>query len=681
MSLLLNTIRVASRSSQLACLQVNEIHAQLKEKGVSLEFERSTYQTQGDLDKKISLTENLPDNFFTDALDQALINCEVDIVVHSAKDLPKILHKDLDVFALTKTFDATDAFVGLMPFEQLKPGARIGTSSLIRQESIKKLNPNLQLVDIRGTIEERINLIEQGICDGIIVATCALKRLGLADKIQSIMPWEASPMQGQLAIVGRCGDLHLKNLFKSIDARQKYGKIFLVGAGPGDPDLITQKGINVLKQADCVFYDFLAHNDLLNYAPQAEKIYVGKRKGLHSLAQSELNRQLKNKVLDGKNVIRLKGGDPLIFGRGAEEIEYLRSFMIDVQVIPGVSSATAIPTALGVPLTDRNLASSVAFISAHQKEEDPAAAKKLLLPQADTLVFLMGLTKIKEIVQALKTQAWPDSTPVMVISRGTTEDQQIVTGTLQTIVAQLDKQALPPPALIIVGQTISFFNQSRYQVPAILYTGTNPEQYQYLGKVIHFPMIQIQGIQFSEEEQQKWIKTLHHFQLILLTSRFAVKYFMNLIGNDLNILKPLKFACIGRETALTLRKFSITPECTAKEEYSEGFLKELDRQFSLSGMRILFPRSSLPNPFLKEELEKKGAQVELLAVYKNEKIEKRDLPKVAIDNIVFTSPSTVKNFLDDYKSIPREWKVWSKGPVTSQYLKEVGYENQQLSFI
>ena len=289
--------------------------------------------------------------------------------MHSAKDLPQKLNDGLSIYALTSSPDETDAFVGAKSFYELKDGAKIGTSSLIRQEQVKKLNPKVKIVDIRGTIEERIQLVDQGVCDGIIVATIALKRLGLENKITDIMPWEGAALQGQLAVVGRSDDEELKSLFSAIDVRREYGNVCLLGAGPGDPDLITVKGVNALKKAECVFYDYLAHKDLLKYAQQAEQVYVGKRKGAHALPQKELSKLIRMKAAEGKNVVRLKGGDPLMFGRGAEEIEYLRSYHINVHVIPGVSSATAIPSSLGVPLTARDVSSSVAFVSGHGKEE------------------------------------------------------------------------------------------------------------------------------------------------------------------------------------------------------------------------------------------------------------------------------------------------------------------------
>ncbi len=275
---------IGSRASSLALTQVEEIKSLLKAKGVNISFEIKTYQSTGDQDKKTPLTDiKIPDNFFTDALDEALLKKEIDIAIHSAKDLPQDLAEGLEIFALTRSLDDTDSFVGKVNFNDLSKGAKVGTSSLIRQKNIKELNSDIEIIDIRGTIQERLKLIEQGVCEGIIVATAALKRLGLAHLIKDILPWEATALQGQLAIVGRREDQELKKIFSSIDVRREYGRVILVGAGPGDPELMTLKGVKALKTADCIFYDYLIDKDLLKHAPQAEQIYVGKRKGEHTL--------------------------------------------------------------------------------------------------------------------------------------------------------------------------------------------------------------------------------------------------------------------------------------------------------------------------------------------------------------------------------------------------------------
>ncbi|HBR14274.1 MAG TPA: hypothetical protein DD723_01870 [Candidatus Omnitrophica bacterium] len=686
-------IRIGSRGSSLALVQIDEILSLLAEKGVRISEERYTYQTGGDRDKVTPLTQNVADDFFTDALDAALIRGEIDIAVHSAKDLPQILREDLCIWALTKSLDETDVFVGKMPLSELPSGAKVGTSSLIRQNEIKKFNPRVHVCDIRGTIQERLDLVEQGKVDGIIVATVALRRLGLTRYIREIMPWEAAPLQGQLAVVGRRKDFRWHQLFALIDVRKSFGKVYLVGAGPGDPELITVKGVKILKEADCVFYDYLAHQNLLDYARKAEKIYVGKRKGSQVMPQPELNKLLRQKAMAGKIVVRLKGGDPLVFGRGADEITYLRSYHVDVQVIPGLSSATAIPSSLNIPLTARGLSSSVAFLSGHlaaddeegshvsAEQEGKMSTEIMKIPKADTVVFLMGLTRLASIVDSLREAGWSQDSLIMVVSKGTRADEEIVSGRLGDIAKKVEEKGLKPPALIVAGPTIQFLKKEALKKERILYTGTNPEKYTSFGEIVHFPMIEIKPAYLEKGVVDRLTARLHEYQAIIFTSRFAVKYFFEILTHEhwpVFSLRSTDFIVIGKDTAQALAVYDFEPLILAEIETGEGLFQKILQEYDVKGKRILFPRSSLPNPYLKNELTKWGASVDELAVYQNIKPEKRNMPEGRIDKILFTSPSTVKNFLRDYDIIPPIWEILSKGPVTRRCLQEAGYESFSL---
>jgi len=665
------TLKIGSRRSPLALLQVQEVLDLLKVAKVRIQSTLVPFQTAGDRDKKTSLTGNPADDFFTDTIDRALLKGKIDLAVHSAKDLPQQLNPGLEIFALTATLDETDAWVGPLPFNLLPPKAKIGTSSLLRQDAIRKLRPSVQLIDVRGTIQERLNLVWEGKLDGIIVAACALKRLGLSGLIKDIFPWQGTPLQGQLAVVGRKGDHALKKIFSAIDVRRTYGAVTLVGAGPGDKELITLKGIHALRQTDCVFYDYLVDPELLSHAPKAEHIYVGKRKGCHALSQSELSRQLRLKAMEGKNVVRLKGGDPLIFGRGADEITYLRSYHIAVSVIPGVSSATGIPSILGIPLTARGISSSVAFVSGHG--EDEGVSFQLRDHKTDTIVFLMALSRVSQVVQALRRHKWSLQTPIMIVSKGTRKDQTVLTGTLATM-EQLVKTHKPePPALMIVGKTIDFYKPPR-EHKTVLFLGTHPEKYRSLGNIIHWPMIQIKSIKFSNKARQYFLNELAASDLIVVTSESAVEQLFQLFKSE--DLKSNDFVAIGSHTAQALLDHDVHPRLIGSDETSEGLFNALKAKFTLKGKSIVFPRSALPNPFLKQALTKAGAKVKEIAVYQNIKPAKRSLPKNHIDAVVFTSPSTVVNFLKDYGKIPSSWDILCKGPVSQRTLKKAGYTAQ-----
>ncbi len=665
-------IRIASRFSPLALAQVEEIVQELKIQGRALDFQLITMETSGDKDKHTPLTESR-DDFFTDAIDQALLGNKADLAVHSAKDLPQNMPEGLKIFALTKGMDGRDAWVSRMAWQDLKPGAKIGTSSVLRQHQVLHMRPDADIVHIRGTIQERLLLLDEGKLDGLVMAACALKRLKLEHRIKDFLPWEAMPLQGQLAVVGRRKDLHLEVLFQDIDVRRHYGKVSLVGAGPGDSRLITLKGVDALKTADCVFYDYLVDPELLKFAPQAETIYAGKRKGEQALPQEELSRMLKMKAMAGKNVVRLKGGDPLIFGRGADEIQYLRSYHIEVEIIPGVSSATGIPSALGIPLTARGISSSVAFISGHEEQEDQKHPKDIHLPQADTLVFLMGLTKLNTIVQSLRKAGWSKDTPMMIIANGTKAKEQIVKGTLESIEAKA--LGLKPPALILAGRTIDFYKPA--MKPTLLHCGTHPQAYQPWGNIVSWPMIEITPAAMNQAQTKALQESFKQAEIIVCTSWSAGEYFIKAIrALDPNTdFKTKKFAVIGRRTQMALEKSGIEADLVSPEETAQGLFKAMSLRWTLKGKSILWPRSNLPNPFLKEALQAQGAEVTEITIYENTKPAKRALPEIKIDGVIFTSPSTVRNFLTDYGIIPNSWKILAKGPVTLQTLQASGYQD------
>ncbi len=669
-------LNIASRDSRLAVAQVNEILDMLKQKGIEINYQHILYKTAGDKNKTTSLTENIADDFFTDAIDQALLKKEVDAAIHSAKDLPEKLHPDLEIIALTPCLDDTDALVGPVPFKQLPSKAKIGTSSFLRQESLKILRPDVHLISIRGTIEERLKLFESGKVDAIIVAACALKRLKLNHLIRDVMPWEGTPLQGQLAVVCRRGDYNVQKIFEVLDIRKSYGKVSLIGAGPGDPSLITLKAVEQLKKSDCVFYDYLVDPQLLKYAPKAEHIYVGKRKGAHSLNQKELSRQIKYRALQGKNVARLKGGDPLIFGRGADEMVYLRAYHIETQVIPGISSATGIPSLLGIPLTARGLSSSVSFISAHSNNESSKNPSLIQIPDTETVVVFMGLTKLSDVIKSLRNKKWPSDTPVAVISNGTRRDQQVIVGKLSNITILVADNNILPPALIVAGKTVGLYKPELGK-KKILFLGTHPLEYRSLGELIHWPMIEIIPQKFTRKQKEEIELKLSKSRLILFTSEYAVEHFYRLLlsfGKDFQSFKDVDCAVIGAYTAQALLDRGGNPKIIASQETGEGVFLELKKRLKLKGTRILFPRSSLPNPFLKKALTKAGAKVFEFSVYQNIKPKKRNLPKNHIDAVLFTSPSTVKNFLIDYGKIPDSWEILCKGPVSLNMLKKYGYK-------
>jgi uroporphyrinogen III methyltransferase/synthase len=245
----------------------------------------------------------------------------------------------------------------------------------------------------------------------------------------------------------------------------KQGKVYLVGAGPGDPGLMTVKGLDCLRQADVVIYDRLVDECLLNEArPEAEKIYVGKADRLHILEQDSINQLLLEKTREGKVVVRLKGGDPFVLGRGGEEAGILKRHGIPFEVVPGVTSASAVPAYAGIPITHREVASSFAVITGHKASErgEPRISWDKLATGADTLVILMGMRNLAKIVDQLIKHGRPPSTPVAVITQGTTPRQRCLVGTLHDIVDKVGKENLQPPSVVVVGEVVQFRETLRW---------------------------------------------------------------------------------------------------------------------------------------------------------------------------------------------------------------------------
>lgn len=235
------------------------------------------------------------------------------------------------------------------------------------------------------------------------------------------------------------------------------GKVYLVGAGPGDPGLITLKGFRLLKMADVVIYDRLVHPEILSEIPlEAEKLYVGKQCDHHTLPQDEINALMARKAKEGKIVVRLKGGDPFVFGRGAEEVLYLVEEGIPWEVVPGVTSATAVPAYAGIPITHRQFSSMASIITGHETFSKDLSQLRfdLIAPNDSTLVILMGMTNLQKIVEELIRHGRPPATPACIITWGTYPEQKVLTGTLEDLVEKKDRAGLRPPGIIVIGEVV-----------------------------------------------------------------------------------------------------------------------------------------------------------------------------------------------------------------------------------
>lgn len=656
------TIKVISRKSPLALKQVEEVFSLFPE----IDYELITIPSFGDKHKEISLLENPPLDIFTRELDEAILLGTADLAVHSAKDLPYPLTKGLEVIALLDAFDQTDSLVSRnnLDLKELPKDAKVGTSSQVRRNELQALRPDIKTVGVRGTIEERIVLVDSGKIDALIVASCALRRLGLSHRATEVLPFETHPLQGHLAIVAKKDNIELKSYFSSKDIRNQYGKVTLVGFGPGDPELLTIKGEKALKQADIIFYDDLLDKDYIEKY-SAEKVYVGKRKDRHSLEQKSINRLLLDAAKAGKTVVRLKGGDPMIFAHGGEEVEYLQSNFVEATVIPGISTGIAVSSLNKIPLTHRGIASSVAFISGH--------SESIQIPDADTLVYYMGGSNIKLITAKAIADGKNPKTPVLLSYNVSHPDQQDFYTTLEEL--SRDEKAFPTPLIAVIGDVVSLKEHAASEVekPVLLVTGSEKGQFEQTYRVIHQPLIQIKEI-IENTLLEKYIEKVEQFNWLFFTSRHTVPIFFKAFfktGKDIRSLSHLQIASVGQTTSDALKQYGLLPDLQAGQESSRGLIRDIDIKGIESG-KALIPRSELALPVLHKGLMERDWEVTTVSVYRNVYPEDlRPLNLNQLQAIYFASPSCVTNFLKLYGYLPKDKQYIFKGKETERRFKEL----------
>ncbi len=483
----------------------------------------------------------------------------------------------------------------------------------------------------------------------------------------------------------------------------KTAKVFLVGAGPGDPGLLTLKGRACIEAADVLIYDYLAAKALLAHAsPGAERIYVGKSAGAHTLTQEKINELIVTKAREGGVVTRLKGGDPFIFGRGGEEAEALQQAGIAFEVVPGVTSAIAAPAYAGIPLTHRDVTSTLAFITGHEDpNKNSSAVDWAALTRIGTLVFLMGVKNLAHIVKNLQQHGLAVDTPVALVRWGTTTQQVTLTGTLDTIVARVQAAGLKAPAIIVVGHVVDLrerlqwfekrplFGKTIVVTRARAQASDLVQQLQQQGaEVLEFPTIQI-------APPDDWgpvdaaIARLPDYHWIVFTSVNAVSQFFTRLfaqGRDVRALHHIKTAAIGPVTAQRLRDYGLNTDILPQEYRAEAVVEAFANE-DMNGQQVLLPRATSARPVLPTELRRMGAQVDELPVYITRTSDAPDgslldesLPKEQrpdIDMITFTSSSTVQNFLariplPEFRETLSHVKIAAIGPITAQTAREMG---------
>jgi len=481
------------------------------------------------------------------------------------------------------------------------------------------------------------------------------------------------------------------------------GKVYLIGAGPGDPGLLTLRGKEILEQAQVVVYDYLANEEFLNFCPQAEIIYVGKKGGDHTLPQEKINELLVEKAREGKVVARLKGGDPYVFGRGGEEAEELVEAGIEFEVVPGVTSAVAAPAYAGIPLTHRRFASSVSFITGHEDPKKPESAInwKALVESKSTLVFFMGVKNLPSIASNLQQAGMSKDMPVALVHWGTTCKQRSLVSTLEKVAQEAKEKGFKAPSLIVVGEvvtlknTLDWFEKRPLLGKKIVVTRARQQASGFKQKlaalgacVLECPTIEVVPLSDYSLLHQA-LANLEFYDWLIFTSVNGVKYFwqeLRKANMDARSLGGLLVAAIGPATAQELQKVGIYPDFVPSkyvaEEVVSGLLK-----LGIKGKRVLIPRAKKAREVLPEELNKAGARVDILPVYETRlgQGKKEELlswiKEGEMDLVTFTSSSTVENFfhlIGDEVSREELAKLnfASIGPITSNTLKKFGFTPQ-----
>lgn len=792
-------IKIGTRGSKLALIQTEYVINRLKEKYPDKSYEIVVIKTKGDivLDKPLNSIGFA--GVFVKEIEEKLKLGEIDMAVHSMKDMPVYPAEGLVFSRLWEREDNRDVLIingkknpEKKSFMELPTGAVIGTGSIRRSVMLRALRSDIRVVNIRGNVDTRLKKMEDEGLDGIVLAAAGLKRMGMESIISCYFDDEEmtpAPTQGILALECREADVSLKEMLDSLsdetsdiegtcereflremgadchvpvgascklcenktglslkvfygradgsktakatvtgsntkelaqlaakEIRKKLaGKVWLVGAGPGDIGLLTVRGKEIIEQADCIVYDRLANEEILKLCrANCEKIYVGKENRHHTMRQEEINRLLVKKSMEYDNVVRLKGGDPYVFGRGGEEGIALVKAGVTFETIPGVTSAIAGLSYAKIPITHRGISGGMRIVTAHNKKAELADIDFDSMARGDeTLVFMMGLSKLDEICQNLIKAGMDKGMPAAVISNATTARQKTVTGKLCDIAEKVKKaDGIVSPALIVVGNVVKLraeLNVSnglegddlaerdncskKYIIPKI---GKEKSALSDLvrkkgGNPIEIQVGSIETIDVNIDKS-----LLQDKKLIIFTSSNGINcFFENLYKSrlDTRSLYGCKIAAIGLKTANSLRAYGITADIIPKTHNSDELLKLIKENMSFGdvgdgdlGEKILYIKGKNVKNSLTEQL-KSHVSLTCLEVYENKKaiIEAEEKQHIMEETkeaagILFTCASNVERFFEiigdeaDKRAFAGR-KIISIGEKCSSALKNIGITN------
>ena len=447
--------------------------------------------------------------------------------------------------------------------------------------------------------------------------------------------------------------------------------VFLIGAGPGDKELITVKGLEILSRADVILYDHLISHELLAHAKKgAETISVGKFAANHTLPQEGINDLIIEKAKEGKVVARLKGGDCYLFGRGGEEAEACYNANIAFEVVPGITSALAAPCYAGIPPTHRDCTSNIAVVTGHRKKGD---TRPIDIPKTGTVIFLMSVGNIQNIIRSLLEAGYSSDTKIAAVEHGTCYDQRVIKGTLDNFLDVIKDNPLRTPAIFIVGKVVELQEKLDWfsKKPAILLLGNHPQRYAHLGTIVHRQIIQCVESDNTEQTNQT-LQNAGKYDWIVFTSGNGIKFFFKklyALGLDARIFSNTKFAVIGQASGDRLLGFGIKADICSAVESSEGLLEEFSN-IEVAGLSILLPQAEVSSEKLPEGLSKNDAQVDKLNVYKTIETEIEDIDLDYINQILFTSGSTIRAFVKKFGAVPKHIQALCLGIPTQNIAKQ-----------
>ena len=482
---------------------------------------------------------------------------------------------------------------------------------------------------------------------------------------------------------------------------RKKGKVYLIGAGPGDIGLLTVKGLKCLRRAEAVVYDFHLNAQILNYIDHdAEFIYAGKRGGHHAMTQDEINRALVEKANEGKIVCRLKGGDPFVFGRGGEEAEVLVEHGIEFEIVPGISSSISAPAYAGIPLTHRRYSSSFSVITGNEDLTKSGSAIDWgkLASGFDTLVFLMGVKNIGGITGKLIAHGKAPDTPVAVVRWGTRPDQKTVVSTLEHIAGLVEEGNIKPPAVMVVGNVVKLRGVLKWYETKplfghrVLITREYSQDYEPLedlgAEIFEFPTIKtVPPENYTGLDDA--IHGIERYRWLIFTSANGLKYFMQRLlesDRDIRDLKGIRICAIGAKTAEAVGKYGMKVDLVPEEFNAEGLVHAFARGHegpeALKGLRFLLPRAEVAREVFPQKVRELGGEIDTPVAYRTIKPEKhgkrlkRFLKEGRISVATFTSAATFNNFLEimgeDAMDLLRPASIAAIGPVTAKAITKAG---------